>query len=67
MIQGNISMKKSHLSLEERTQIQLMLQDGCSFRVIADELNRAPSTISNEFNIHKIVKSPKGCDCVVDL
>ena len=37
-----------HLSCEERTLIQLSLEQGCSLRVIARSLQRAPSSISHE-------------------
>ena len=37
-----------HLSCEERTLIQLSLEQGCTLRVIARSLQRAPSSISRE-------------------
>ena len=37
-----------HLSCEERTLIQLSLEQGCSLRVIARSLQRAPRAISRE-------------------
>ena len=37
-----------HLSCEERTLIQLSLEQGCTLRVIARSLQRAPSLISRE-------------------
>ena len=37
-----------HLSCEERTLIQLILEQGCSLRIIARSLQRAPSSISRE-------------------
>lgn len=37
-----------HLSCEERTMIQLSLEQGCKLRAIARSLHRAPSSISRE-------------------
>ncbi len=37
-----------HLSCEERTMIQLSLEQGCTLRAIALSVQRAPSTISRE-------------------
>ncbi|MEX3547897.1 MAG: helix-turn-helix domain-containing protein, partial [Burkholderia sp.] len=37
-----------HLSCEERTLIQLSLEQGCKLRTIAHSLHRAPSSISRE-------------------
>ena len=37
-----------HLSCEERTLIQLSLEQGCTLRVIARSRQRAPSSISRE-------------------
>ena len=37
-----------HLSCEERTMIQLSLEQGCTLRAIAGSVQRAPSTISRE-------------------
>ena len=37
-----------HLSCEARTLIQLSLEQGCTLRVIARSLQRAPSSISRE-------------------
>ena len=38
----------THLSCEERTMIQLSLEQGCKLRAIARSLQRSPSTISRE-------------------
>lgn len=37
-----------HLSCEERTMIQLSLEQGCTLRAIASRIARAPSSISRE-------------------
>ena len=39
-----------HLSCEERTMIQLSLEQGCTLRAIARSVQRAPSTISRELS-----------------
>jgi IS30 family transposase len=39
-----------HLSCEERTLIQLSLEQGCTLRAIARSVQRAPSSISRELN-----------------
>ena len=39
-----------HLSCEERTMIQLGLEQGCTLRAIARSVQRAPSSISRELN-----------------
>jgi len=38
----------NHLSCEERTMIQLSLEQGCTLRAIARSVQRAPSSISRE-------------------
>ena len=38
----------SHMSCEERTMIQLSLEQGCTLRAIARSVQRAPSSISRE-------------------
>ena len=43
-----MGMNYKHLSCEERTLIQLSLEQGCTLRVIARSLQRAPSSISRE-------------------
>jgi IS30 family transposase len=42
----------ARLSLEERVEIRLKVEAGWSFRAIAAELGRSPSTISREVNAH---------------
>ena len=42
----------ARLSLEERVEVRIKLEAGWSFRAIAVELGRAPSTISREVNAH---------------
>jgi len=38
----------NHLSCEERTMIQLSLEQGCTLRAIARSVQRAPSSIGRE-------------------
>ena len=40
----------SHMSCEERTMIQLSLEQGCTLRAIARSVQRAPSSISRELS-----------------
>ena len=37
-----------HLSCEDRTMIQLSLEQGCTLRAIARSVQRAPSSVSRE-------------------
>lgn len=41
-------MKQKHLSLSERQDIEMMLNQGARFRAIAKALDRSPTTITNE-------------------
>lgn len=41
----------SHTSLEERDRIAEKLKRGDSFRMIADDLGKSPSTISREVRL----------------
>lgn len=40
--------KNKHLTLDERTSIRIKLNAACSFRKIARDLSKSPTTISNE-------------------
>ncbi len=57
-------MKKSHLTPNDRTRIEILLSEGCSIRYIADRLDKAPSTISREINKHICFVQPRTCDCI---
>lgn len=46
-------MPYTHLTIEEREQIQLLLWDKCSVREIAKRLDRNPSSISREIKRNK--------------
>ena len=46
--------KHSHLSLDERITIAQLLKEQSSFKAIARELGRDPSTISKEIRRHRI-------------
>ena len=45
--------KHSHLSLDERITIAQLLKEKSSFKAIARELGRDPSTISKEIRCHR--------------
>ncbi len=49
-----------HLSCEERTMIQLNLEQGCTLREIARSLQRAPSSISRELKRNGWTNPTKG-------
>ena len=46
---------QKHLTLDDRSQIQIGLNGGHSFRRIADNLSKHPSTISKEVRRHRII------------
>ena len=52
----NIDRKHAHLTLDNRIDIQQMLRDGFSFKMIANSLKKDPSTISKEVRKHIFVK-----------
>ena len=54
----------SHFNLEERARIAEKLKRGDSFRMIADDLGKSPSTISREVRNHSVVESSKRNDCL---
>ncbi len=49
----------ARLGRHERNTIELMLDKGASCRAIAEELGRAPSTVSNEVLAHRFVVAPR--------
>lgn len=51
--------KNAHLTLEERITIEVSLKERKSFKQIARELGKDPSTISKEVRNHKIFDTPK--------
>ena len=51
-----------HLSCEERTLIQLSLEQGCTLRVIARGPQRAPSWISRELKCNGLT-NPRFTPC----
>ena len=63
MDQENI-VTRYHLSLDERYQIQHLLDINTSIRKIAKLLNRSPSTILREIKRHTKVTPGKGTNCV---
>ena len=52
----NIDRKHTHLTLDNRIDIQQMLRDGFNFKMIANSLKKDPSTISKEVRKHIFVK-----------
>jgi len=50
---NDMSYKYTHLSLDERIEIQRSLKDGKSFSEIGAEIGRDPSTISKEVRNHR--------------
>lgn len=51
--------KYKHLTLDDRLEIQSMLNQECSFKEIASKLGKDPSTISKEIRKHIILKNAK--------
>ena len=49
-------MKQKHLTFNERSAIELMLNQKKSFRFIANELSRDPTTIFKEVRLHLIFR-----------
>lgn len=58
----NIDRKHTHLTLDNRIDIQQMLRDGFNFKMIANSLKKDPCTISKEVRKHIFVK---GSTCTV--
>ena len=52
--------KGKHLTLDNRQQIQLGLNEGLSFKEIADNIGKDPSTVSKEIRNHIILKRTQG-------
>ncbi|GAC42654.1 transposase and inactivated derivative [Paenibacillus popilliae ATCC 14706] len=46
----NLIMGYKHLSITERSKLELLVQMKCSLREIAKKLGRHPSTIGREIN-----------------
>ena len=49
-----------HLTLDNRSRIQAMLNDRASFKEIADALDKSPSTISKEIRSHLVFRRVGG-------
>jgi IS30 family transposase len=47
-------MSYSHLTIVEREEVRVMLEEGRSQRYIAQQLNRAPSTINRELKRNNV-------------
>ena len=50
LIPGN----QKHLTMEDRVIIEKGLDNGDSFRMIAEQLCKDPSTISKEIKMHRV-------------
>ena len=55
MMNIQLSNRQKHLTLENRVTIETGLKEGKSFRMIADELGKDPTTISKEIRKHRII------------
>lgn len=53
-----------HLTYKDRCFIEALLKEGASFRYIANELGKSPSTISREVRRHTLVKHAVHNDCI---
>jgi len=50
-----VMTNQKHLTLDDRSYIQISLNGGYSFRRIAEQLNKHPSTISKEVRRHRAI------------
>ena len=48
--------KNKHLLSDERIRIEELLKEGRSFKTIANELGKSPTTVSREIRSHTITK-----------
>lgn len=46
--------KNKHLLSDERIRIEELLKEGRSFKAIANELGKSPTTVSREIRFHTI-------------
>lgn len=53
---NSISKKYSHLSIEERYELQIYRNDGLNISQIAKKLSRSKSTISRELSRNSVVQ-----------
>ena len=49
--------KNKHLLSDERIRIEELLKEGRSFKAIANELGKSPTTVSREIRSHTITKN----------
>ena len=64
--------KNKHLLSDERIRIEELLKEGRSFKAIANELGKSPTTVSREIRSHTITKNvgSPGCpynNCSIDF
>lgn len=55
-MESEVFIMAKHLSLDERNLIAQRLNEGCSFKSIAVELEKSPTTISREVRSHYVTK-----------
>ncbi len=45
-------MKNKHMTLEDRVEIQECLSKGMTFKAIASQIGKDPTTVSKEVKLH---------------
>lgn len=55
---------KKHLTEDDRTRIETLLNEQMSIRYIAERLDKSPSTISREIKLHTADSKTCSCDCI---
>ena len=55
--------KNKHLLSDERIRIEELLKEGRSFKAIANELGKSPTTVSREIRSHTITKNVGSPGC----
>ena len=56
--------KNKHLLSYERIRIEELLKEGRSFKAIANELGKSPTTVSREIRSHSITKNVGSPGCL---
>ena len=60
---GTAMNKNKHLLSDERIRIEELLKEGRSFKAIANELGKSPTTVSREIRSHTITKNVGSPGC----